>query len=281
MRSLAAWKLPLLAILCAAGMWTYADRVLIPHQVSDAAAHGWPRGNLSDLYKQWIGAQELLLHGRDPYSAEVTREIQAGYYGRPLDPDRRTGQNYEQAFSYPVYVAFYLAPTIHLPFEIVRKGCFWVLFGLTVATIPLWPRVLRWSVPLWGQVSLVVFTLGSLPVMQGLKLQQITLFVVPLLAVAMALLVSDRPVAGIGYHQAAAGLAVIGLVDDLDRRRLAPSLSLGRVVSCVHGHSLGNVGVVSATLGSPLLAGGSRIPQLHGRDVGDGRTGRLSLEPGA
>jgi len=81
MRSLAAWKLPLLAILCAAGMWTYADRVLIPHQVSDAAAHGWPRGNLSDLYKQWIGAQELLLHGRDPYSAEVTREIQAGYYG--------------------------------------------------------------------------------------------------------------------------------------------------------------------------------------------------------
>ncbi|MFY9659929.1 MAG: glycosyltransferase family 87 protein [Terriglobales bacterium] len=195
MRSLAAWKLPLLAILCAAGMWTYADRVLIPHQVSDAAAHGWPRGNLSDLYKQWIGAQELLLHGRDPYSAEVTREIQAGYYGRPLDPDRRTGQNYEQAFSYPVYVAFYLAPTIHLPFAIVRKGFFWVLFGLTVATIPLWPRVLRWSVPLWGQVSLVVFTLGSLPVMQGLKLQQITLFVVPLLAVAMALLVSDRPVA--------------------------------------------------------------------------------------
>ena len=77
----------------------------------------------------------------------------------------------------------------------MRKGFFWVLFGLTVATIPLWPRALRWSVPLWGQVSLVVFTLGSLPVMQGLKLQQITLFVVPLLAVAMALLVSDRPVA--------------------------------------------------------------------------------------
>ncbi len=90
-----------------------------------------------------------------------------------------------------------------------------------------------------------------------------------------------RRFAGIGYHQAAAGLAVIGLVDDLDRRRLAPPLSLGRVVPGVHGHPLGRVGVVSATLDSALLAGGSRIPQLHGRDVGDGRTGRLSLEPGA
>jgi len=101
MRSLAAWKLPLLAILCAAGMWTYADRVLIPYQISDAAAHGTLRGNLSDLYPRWIGAQELLLYGRDPYSPEVTREIQAGFYGRPLDPDRPGDRNYQQGFYYP------------------------------------------------------------------------------------------------------------------------------------------------------------------------------------
>jgi hypothetical protein len=69
------------------------------------------------------------------------------------------------------------------------------LFGFTLATIPLWLRVLRWSVPLWAEASLIVFTLGSLPVMQGLKLQQMTLFVVALLAVAMALLASDRPIA--------------------------------------------------------------------------------------
>jgi hypothetical protein len=78
---------------------------------------------------------------------------------------------------------------------LVRKGFFWVLLGLTLATIPLWLRVLRWSVPVWAQVSLMVFTVGSLTVVQGLKLQQMTLLVVALLAVAMALLASDRPIA--------------------------------------------------------------------------------------
>ena len=190
-----SWLLPLVAIICAAGMWTYVNRVMISRQISDAAANGRPRGNLSDLYPHWIGARELLLHGRDPYSLEVTREIQEGYYGRPLDPARPGDPKDQQGFAYPVYVAFYLAPTIHLPFELVRKGFFWVLLGLTLTTIPLWLRVLHWSVPVWAQVSLMVFTVGSLTVVQGLKLQQLTLLVVALLAVAMALLASDRPIA--------------------------------------------------------------------------------------
>ena len=190
-----SWVLLLLAIICAGGMWIYVNRVMVSHQISEAAAHGRPRGNLSDLYPHWIGARELLLHGRDPYSPEVTREIQQGYYGRVLAPARPGDPKDQQGFAYPVYVAFYLAPTIRLPFELVRDGFFWVLLGLTLATIPLWLRVLRWSVPLWAQVSLMVFTVGSLTVVQGLKLQQMTLLVVALLAIAMALLASDLPVA--------------------------------------------------------------------------------------
>jgi hypothetical protein len=184
----------LLAILCAAGVWLYASRVLIPYQISDAAMHGRPRGNLSDLYLHWVGARELLLNGRDPYGPGVTREIQQGYYGRPVDPARPADPR-DQRFAYPVYVVFCLAPTIHLPFEIVRRGFFWVLLGLTVATIPLWLRVLRWSAPLWAQASLIVFTIGSLTVMQGLKLQQMTLLVAALVAIALALLASRRPIA--------------------------------------------------------------------------------------
>ncbi|MGO9864747.1 MAG: glycosyltransferase family 87 protein [Terriglobales bacterium] len=188
--------LVLAAALCAAGMWIYANRVLIPHQKSeDAAAHDRPRGNLSDLYPRWLGARELLLRGRDPYSPAVTREIQQGYYGHALDPLRSGDPKDQQGFAYPVYVVFYLAPTIHLPFEIVRKGFFWVLLGLTLATIPLWLRVLRWPLPWWAQASLVILTIGSLPVMQGLKLQQMTLLVVALLAIAIALLASDHPMA--------------------------------------------------------------------------------------
>ncbi len=191
-RKLSSWLL--LAILCAASMWIYASRVLIPYQISDAAAHDRPRGNLSDLYPRWLGARELLLHGRDPYSPEITREAQIGFFGRPPDPERPGGRNYQQGFYYPVYVAFLLAPTVHLSFEMVRKGFFWVLLGLTVASIPLWLRALRWPAPLWVQVSLVIFTIGSLPVMQGLKLQQMTLLVAALMAIALALLVSERPI---------------------------------------------------------------------------------------
>ncbi len=187
--------LVLAAVLCAVGVWLYAQRVLVSYQIADAAAHGRPRGNLSDLYPRWVGAKELLLHGRDPYSAEVAREIQAGYYGRPLDPSRPEEPTDEQGFAYPVYVVFCLAPTIGLPFAIVQKGFFWILLVLTSASTLLWLRVLRWSAPLWTQISLLVLTLGSVAVMQGLKLQQMSLLVAGLVAIAIALLVTDHAVA--------------------------------------------------------------------------------------
>lgn len=189
------WQWALLSILCAVGMWTYVGRVLIPHQISEAAAHDRPRGNLSDLYPRWLGARELLLHGRDPYGKEVAREIQAGYYGRPLDPSRPNDPRDEQGFAYPVYVVFCVAPTIGLPFAIVQRGFFWILLVLTCASVLLWLRVLRWSAPPGTQTSLLALTLGSVAAMQGLKLQQISLFVAGLLAIAIVLLVSDHAVA--------------------------------------------------------------------------------------
>lgn len=187
--------LVLVSVLCAAGMWTYADRVLISHQVSDEAAHGRPRGNLSDLYPRWIGARELLLHGRDPYSTEVAREIQAGYYGRPLDTARPNDPTDTQGFAYPVYVVFCLAPTIRLPFAIVQKSFFWILIFLTCASTVLWLRIVRWPVPSSIQASLLALILGNVAVMQGLKLQQISLLVAGLIAIAITLLAADYPVA--------------------------------------------------------------------------------------
>jgi hypothetical protein len=187
--------LVLAAALCAAGMWTYANRLLIPYQKADAAARGRPRGNLSDLYPRWLGTKELLLHGRDPYSAGVTREIQDGYYGRPLDSSRPNDPHDEQGFAYPVYVVFFLAPTIGLPFEVVQKGFFWILLILTSASTLVWFRILRWSAPPWIRISLLVLTLGSLAVMQGLKLEQMSLLVAGLMSIAIALFVTDHAVA--------------------------------------------------------------------------------------
>ncbi|HSZ62459.1 MAG TPA: glycosyltransferase 87 family protein [Terriglobales bacterium] len=181
-----------LAIFCAAGTWTYARRVLIPHQISDSAARGRPRGNLSDLYPRWIGARELLLHGRDPYQADVTREIQAGYYGRPLDASRPGDPIDQQGFAYPVYVVFYLAPAVRLDFAIVQRAFFWILVFITAAGVLLWLRVLDWRVSFPAQAAIVALSLGNLPVLQGLKLQQLTLLVAAMCAAAMALLVAGR-----------------------------------------------------------------------------------------
>jgi len=169
-------------------MWFYVQHVLIPHQQADAALHDTPRGNLSDLYPRWLGARELLLRHRDPYSPELTREIQMGYYGRPLDPARPEDPKDQQGFAYPVYVVFLLAPTVSLPFPVVQAGFRWLLILLIVASVLLWLRSLHWRPSCTTTIALVVITLGSFPVLQGIKLQQLSLLVGGLIAACAALL---------------------------------------------------------------------------------------------
>ncbi|HTA23709.1 MAG TPA: glycosyltransferase family 87 protein [Terriglobales bacterium] len=180
------------ALLLAGSMWFYVQHVLIPHQQAEAARDGIPRGNLSDLYPRWLGARELLVHHRDPYSTEVTKEIQAGYYGRPLDPALPHDPKDEQGFAYPVYVVFLLAPTITLPFAIVQTGFRWLLIALTLASVLLWLRTLRWKVSTETAAILLALTIGSFPVLQGMKLQQLSLLVAGLIAISATLLVEGH-----------------------------------------------------------------------------------------
>jgi hypothetical protein len=171
-----------------AGMLFYVQRILIPHQQRDATEHDRPRGNLSDLYPRWLGARELLLHGRDPYSSDVTKEIQVGYYGRPLDPSRRGDPTDQQGFAYPVYVVFLLAPTITLPFSFVQEAAFWLLLISTVASALMWLLFINWRPPGSAMFLIILLTAASFPVIQGVKLQQLTLLVSVVIAIAAALL---------------------------------------------------------------------------------------------
>jgi hypothetical protein len=179
-----------LAVLVSASTWFYMNRILRAEQVADAATHDRPRGNLSDLYPRWLGARELLMHGRNPYSAEITREIQQGYYGRPLDASRPDDPKDQQGFAYPAYVVFLLAPTLGLPFDTVQVGFRWLLFALAVLTVFLWLRVLRWRVSCGTLCIFIVLSLGWLPMVQGIKLQQLSLLVAGLLAGCGACLAS-------------------------------------------------------------------------------------------
>jgi len=67
----------LLALLASYSMLFYVDRIWAPGK----SIH------FCDLYPRWYGARELLLRGRDPYSQEVSQEIQVWSYGHKLAPE--------------------------------------------------------------------------------------------------------------------------------------------------------------------------------------------------
>ncbi len=180
----------LIVLLCSASMWFYVQKVLIPYERNDAAAHQRPRGNLSDLYPRWLGARELLQHGRNPYDDDLTLAIQQGYYGRVLDPSRPDDPKDQQGFAYPVYVVFLLAPLIAFPFHGVHLFFYWLLVGVTAASVWLWLRALSWRLSWWGVASIMVLTLGTFPAVQGIKLQQLSLLVAAIMAGSVACVAS-------------------------------------------------------------------------------------------
>src|SRR5579863_7086017 len=180
------------AALMAASMWSWVQHIAIPHQVSESEAKGIPRGNLSDLYPRWLGTRELLSHGRDPYGSDVTREIQAGYYGRAIDAARPNDPKDQQAFAYPLYIVFVLAPTIGLPFPAVQKIFLVLLVLLTAASVPLWLRALGWRITAAWQLVWILLITGCFPAIQGFKLQQLTLLVAALVAASMYCIVRRR-----------------------------------------------------------------------------------------
>lgn len=175
-----------LSLIAAASMWFYVIDILRARQVAEAQVKQIPRGNLSDLYPRWLGTRDLLLFHRNPYSREVTLEIQEGYYGRRLDPTRPNDPKDQQSFAYPVYVVFLLGPLVGIPFPVLMIGFYWLLALLTAASVWVWFRVMRWRLP-WTWVAVcIVLTIGSFPAVQGIKLQQLSLLVAALLAATMA-----------------------------------------------------------------------------------------------
>jgi Glycosyltransferase family 87 len=202
----------LASMLLAGSMWIWVQDITIARQQKEARELGIPRGNLSDLYPRWLGARELLLRGRNPYGRDITREIQTGYYGRPIDAQRPNDPKDQQAFAYPLYVVFVLAPSVRLPFPIVQRGFLWLLVGLTAISVLLWFHALRWRVSLTTKLVWIVLVLGCFPALQAFKLQQLTLLVAALLAGAMAAIIEEQFVlAGILLALASIKPQLVGL----------------------------------------------------------------------
>jgi hypothetical protein len=152
---------------------------------------GQPPG-FSDLYSSWWAAHELFLHGRSPYTPSVAHEIQAVIYGAPVTPSSSDPSAIAGGFAYPIYVVIFLWPTVGMNFQVARLAFAILLAILTLSSLYLYASSFGW--PQSRRVFAVagLFLLGSFPVLQGIRLQNLSLLAGFLIAVSLACLAGQR-----------------------------------------------------------------------------------------
>jgi hypothetical protein len=147
----------------------------------------------SDLYAPWWAAHELLLHRRNPYSPAIAHEIQTVIYGAPVsatstdDPAGIGG-----GFAYPPYAALLLWPTVYLSFSEAQKVFLGVSVAVTLLSLTLWFRILRFRPPPLLWLTIALFALGSFPALQAMKLQNLSVIAAALITVTLFLLSADH-----------------------------------------------------------------------------------------
>ena len=172
----------LLSLCVGLTTWLYTHQVYGPWADAKDAQKGGIKAQMWDLYPRWVGARELLLHGRNPYGAEVSHEIQLTYYGHIVTPEESARRVVdEQRFAYPIYVVFLMAPTISLDFGRIQFWAPYVLgaFALLSVLFSIW--ILEWKLPRTAVASLVLLVMSSPQIVQGLRHQQLAVVVACLL----------------------------------------------------------------------------------------------------
>ncbi|MGD0568685.1 MAG: glycosyltransferase family 87 protein [Candidatus Sulfotelmatobacter sp.] len=182
-----------LVILGAAGMVYYHLGIFVPGAMEVRASEGLGNGYSfgADFYPLWLTTHEGMLHHSDPYSPETTRRIQIGLFGRPLDDNSSLTQD-PRAFANPAFAELLFWPLALIPFPVLRIGLAVILAAVTAFSIVLWLRAIRFQVDRVMLASLILLTLSSYSVLEGLFAEQIGLLVGFLLAAALAALAGQR-----------------------------------------------------------------------------------------
>jgi hypothetical protein len=183
-----------LSLIGAVSMIYYHQGLFMPRVVAVRAAAGLGNGYSfgNDFYQVWLTSQEWLRHGLDPYSPEMTREIQIGLYGRPLDPNRLTDPVDRRVFPYPVFTDLLFWPTAQFPFAPLRVVVVCILAALTFASVPLWLRALDWQLSVEWICVIILLTLSSYSALEALFAAQLGLLVAFLLAASLVALQRGR-----------------------------------------------------------------------------------------
>jgi hypothetical protein len=184
----------LMAVLCAAGMLYYHLCLFVPRAIEVRAAQGYGSGYSfgADFYPIWLTSREGLLRHRDPYSAEMTRDIQIGLFGRSLDAGNPAAPREYRAFAYPAFADVLFWPAALVSFSVVRDGLVVILSAATALSVVLWLQCFRLWVNPAVLASLVLLTLSSYVVLEGLFAEQMGLLVGFVLAASVIALVEGR-----------------------------------------------------------------------------------------
>ena len=168
--------------------------IFVPRALEVRVAQGYGNGYSfgADFYPIWLTSREGLRHHRDPYSPEMTRQIQIGLFGRPIDANAPVAPVDYRAFAYPAFTDILLWPLALLPFPAVRVILALILAVVTALSIVLWLRALHLRAGLATLTTIILLTLSSYAVLEGLFADQMGLLVGFLLAAALAALVSQR-----------------------------------------------------------------------------------------
>jgi hypothetical protein len=179
----------LLVLLLSVGMAYYHLFLLRPSILAHEA--GLDRGTGfyfgGDLYPIWLTGREVLFHHQAPYSPEMTRQIQTGLFGRPLDPHRNPTDlpvTY-RTFAYPVYAILFLGPFVLFPFEYVRLFAAVILAGAVACSALLWMQAVGLKLSTRKTLLLILLALSNYYVLEGLYAEQMGLLVGLLLAGAV------------------------------------------------------------------------------------------------
>lgn len=176
-----------LAICGSASMVYYHLGVFIPRMLASRAATGLGRGYSwgDDFHPVWFTAREAIVAHRDPYSPEMTRQLQIGVFGRPLNPHNPQDPPAEyRQYAYPAFTNVVMWPAALLPFTQLRTLLAVLLPLVTITTLGCWVRALRWHLETVWFLFLVLLALTSYQMLEALFAEQLGLFVAVFLAAA-------------------------------------------------------------------------------------------------
>ncbi|HUW96907.1 MAG TPA: glycosyltransferase 87 family protein [Anaerolineae bacterium] len=152
--------------------------LLLAYGVYAAFTSQIPSGN--DFYPRWRGTKALVVEGRDPYSDEVTLDIQQGMYGRPAREDED-----QVGFAYPLYVSLLLLPFALLPYPFAQALWVSALILTILAALLVILRTLEWHPSPLGLVGLALWSVLFYPSARSIILGQISIVVLALVALAL------------------------------------------------------------------------------------------------